>query len=311
MVFKDLKYLHHINYTIFERKWEQIGLPFWIFLTLYFLVYPFILESLHDKTEWSHSIIAVLGVAVVLKLQQNFTFFKMVQQHYLKKTFLAFQSSIMLMYASPYLAQLIYHRQWLWSMTLSLFIFLLVNFKLPKTPIRAHMTLPISVGQFEFQRGFRMHGLPILTLFIFLGIAMRYANVNLALSALFLYSILIGAYFQYLEPISAVWIYSVEPKAFLLRKIKNAIISYWKLYLPLAILQIVCLGWNDFFIVIPIYISFYLTILIVFKYACYPKELDVISSLTLVITLIFPPFSIYSLRKAWHQSIWGLSSYLE
>lgn len=161
-----------------------------------------------------------------------------------------------------------------------------------------NLTLPTPFGKrpFEFVVGFRKTFYLHLFAYFLAIMAIAVQNFNLGIFALVVVYLICLTYYSEMEIGYYVWVHIQQPRAFLLDKIKTAMLYSTLLSLPLAI------GLGLFFVEnMPIIAAFmllgylYLTTMILAKYAAYPNGIGLPQSLLLAVSFTMPPMLLVAM----------------
>ncbi len=148
---------------------------------------------------------------------------------------------------------------------------------------------PFKRWAFEFVIGFRKYFLLIMLLYLLIAIAVRVNNANLGLVILGFLSCLSAAFYIPVEPIRIVWQHNLTPNQFLCRKIGYALLCQF-LYLIPAIIILAFLfpdfHWAVF--IIAMMATLILITVVLAKYSSYPREIGVLQSFIMALSLGLP-----------------------
>ncbi|MFT6850998.1 MAG: hypothetical protein ACJATA_001816 [Sphingobacteriales bacterium] len=152
---------------------------------------------------------------------------------------------------------------------------------------------PFLKRPFEFISGFRSSLIPIVICYL-LGIASLVSqNQNLSLFSLIILVLIPISFFTKPEREIFVWIHNLKPSTFLLKKTRMVIINQILLTLPLIIMLSIGFPNITMGLAIIFIIGLGLSVLSLYgKYAYYPKEINIIQSLAIGISILIPPILI-------------------
>ncbi|WP_183575607.1 hypothetical protein HDF18_17035 [Mucilaginibacter sp. X5P1] len=171
---------------------------------------------------------------------------------------------------------------------------------------------PFSKEPFEFTVGFRKSYWLLAILYILTIISISVGNFNLGVAALLGVMLVCMNFYSITEPIFYVWIYTQQPKYFLIGKVKTAMLYSISLVLPLMILLSVFYPAKVFIILgITLIGLLYIAMSVVAKYTNYPAQINLLQIIKLGAGVIFPPFMLIIIPHFYLQSIRKLNVYLK
>ncbi|NOU39367.1 MAG: hypothetical protein HOO89_11695 [Ferruginibacter sp.] len=189
----------------------------------------------------------------------------------------------------------------------STFVFIKSN-----TNFNFTLPTPFYKNPFEFLVGFRSSFILIVALYMLMIISINVQNFGLGAFALFFLFFIIISFYQKPESVFYVWIYALNSKQFLIKKITIAIMHSFILTLPMLS------GLIYFFphyIAIIIAISLFGNILMITvllsKYAQFPDALAPSKFLALIFSAWFPPLVIAFAIRFYLQSKKSLHTILK
>ncbi len=152
---------------------------------------------------------------------------------------------------------------------------------------------PFSKRPFEFTTGFRRAFLLFILAFILVIVAVIFNNLNLGIFALMIVFGSSLSFYVSTENEYFVWTYRLSPKAFLVDKIKTALLYSSALAIPIVVLlafyfqpnigllfAFLLMGW------------LWMICAIVIKYSSYPNEINIPNAILLGLCLGLPPMLI-------------------
>lgn len=152
---------------------------------------------------------------------------------------------------------------------------------------------PFYKTPFEFLVGFRKSIIVIMALYYLIFMAMQYDNFGLAVfSLIILFFTFMGFYFNP-EDVFYVWIFSSNPKQFILGKIKTAVLNVLLLTLPIVLCLIFFFLEHKLIILLIELAGIILVITcLLSKYAQFPLSVSPTKLIALVFSAWFPPLII-------------------
>lgn len=184
----------------------------------------------------------------------------------------------------------------------------LVHFR---TRLHFIIPTPFSKNPFEFSIGFRNNFYLVITAYALATIAVCVGNFNLGVFSLLLVFAATLSYYTQLENEYYIWIHSQSARAFLLRKIKTAIIFSCALALPIALALLIFFPGHIVTVLIFFLIGWaFLLFMLLGKYAAYPGQPNITQFILLVVCVGFPPLLIVLIPYLFKKSEYRLRSIL-
>lgn len=212
---------------------------------------------------------------------------------------------------TPFLIFLIYKHYFPYAALLWILaaILALVHFK---TSLNFTIWTPFSKRPFEFTTGFRNSLFLLLGTYVLTLIAISVKNFNLGVFAMLLVFATTLSYYAKPENEYFVWIYNLDPKQFLLEKIRTGILFSSVLALPIVISLSFFFYQNLGLTFLIFFIGWaYLINMIVSKYSAFPDEMNIIQGFLFALSLWFPPLLIVMIPYFFKKSEKRLSSLLQ
>lgn len=211
----------------------------------------------------------------------------------------------------PFIIFLIYKQQFIPIILLTAIACLtaLLNFKTTR-----NISIPTPFGKkpFEFTVGFRNTFYLLFSAYGLSIIAVTVDNFNLGIFSLMLIFFTVFSYYLKPENDFFVWSYSHTPVKFLLEKIKTAFL--FSFYLCIPILFMLSIFRYEHTVVLLFFTLLgylYLTVLILAKYAAYPDEIDLVQTIIITVTILFPPMLLAVIPFFANQSVNKLKEFLK
>jgi hypothetical protein len=188
-------------------------------------------------------------------------------------------------------------------------ILALVNFR---TTFNFTIWTPFSKRPFEFTIGFRNTFYLFFMAYTLAIIAVSVSNFNLGVFAMLLVFATTLSYYSKPENEYYVWAHSLKPKAFLLGKIKTALLFSSLIALPIAIILAIFNPQNIGILSLFFLVGWaFLISIIVGKYAAYPDEMNITQGVFFALCIWFPPILIVLIPYLFKQSQNRLSNLLK
>jgi hypothetical protein len=179
-------------------------------------------------------------------------------------------------------------------------ILALVNFR-----TKYHYTIftPFSKRPFEFTRGFR-NAFPLLTIaYVLVILAINLQNFNLGAFSLMIVFASSLSFYLSTENEYFVWNYNVNPRNFLLNKIKTALLFSSALAIPIVVLLSFYFQQNIELLFLFFIIGWgWVICAIVTKYSSYPNEINIPNGILLALCLGLPPMLLILTPILFYQS---------
>jgi len=304
-----VKYYFKLQIKLLNRQLAAFGIAPILGYSLLTAIFAFISHVLFSKVEEAPYLYVVIASGVLSSLSQK------KRQDFLKMTFpaKAFRTIRIvenLSLSFPFLLILLMKNAWIAALALP-FLSIFLAFFTIRTVSSVTIPTPFTRFPFEFIIGFRRtFGLFIIAYFLLImGI---YANhVNLCFFAVISSMLTCLSFYSELETRFYVWMYNLSATAFLMHKLKRGMLLSTLLSLPLSLITIFFFP-DQFFIVLGIQLLgyFYLTTVILAKYAAFPKSMQLPHSLILGFGMMFPPFLLILIPYFYRQSLKRIQPFL-
>lgn len=185
----------------------------------------------------------------------------------------------------------------------------LVSFK---SKLQFTIPTPFYKQPFEFITGFRKTFLGFLCCYSITFIAIAVHNFNLGIFALLLNFLFCISFYTSTEPDFYVWVYSLTPKLFLIKKIKTALLHVTILTFPAAVILSLFYISNSFIIAGFYCLGYvYLAAIVCAKYSVFPVQMGLPQIILLAISIPLPPLLIILVPYFYLQSIKKLGIFLK
>ena len=136
-------------------------------------------------------------------------------------------------------------------------------------------------------------------------------NFNLAAFSLGLVFFITLSYYSFLEKPEYIWIYSHNPKTFLISKIKLALFNALFTTIPILLLLSIFESANLFPVILIFVIGeLFIVTIILSKYTAYPREMNIPNGILLGLSLLFPPLLLALIPFFYNQSVTSLKKVL-
>ncbi|MEZ4799744.1 MAG: ABC transporter permease [Flavobacteriales bacterium] len=213
--------------------------------------------------------------------------------------------------STPFFAFLLYKQFFLFAGLLLVLttILALVNFR---ASLNLTIWTPFSKRPFEFTIGFRNTFYLFFVAYVLTFFSVSVNNFNLGIFAMLLVFATTLSFYSKPENEYYVWIYHLNPKQFLLSKIKTAVLFSSSLALPIALVLSFYFYQNIGFVWLFFIVGWaFLIAIIVSKYSAYPHEMNIPQGILLAVSLWFPPILIILIPHLFRKAENKLSSLLK
>jgi hypothetical protein len=170
---------------------------------------------------------------------------------------------------------------------------------------------PFTRQPFEFLTGSRKTFLYLLFGYFLMVMAMLYKNYNLGIFSLLFHYLIYLSYYAQPENEFFVWIHSLTPERFLLRKIQMSMLHSTMISIPIFVALVLAFpaetGWSFLFLLMGF--TALITVILA-KYAAYPRQINLPQIILLFLGIYFPFLMLGIIPYFYRQSIRKLNEYL-
>ena len=293
-----------------NRTFKDAGINPMIASSLITLLFVGMSVYLFYKTEYATYIYLILALTLISKLSdmKRTEFLKICFDDFLLKKIRIIEN---LALGLPFIAFLFYKNQFVFALILliSTIILAIVGFK---TKLNFTIWTPFSKRPFEFTNGFRNTFYLFIIAYALTYIAISVKNFNLGVFAILLVFATTLHYYSKPENEYFVWIYNQKPNAFLIGKIKTALLYSTMLVLPIVIMLSIFFYPQIGIILIFIIVGWVFHIyIIVAKYASFPNEMNIVQGIFIALSIMLPPLLLISIPYFFKKSVNRLNNYLK
>jgi hypothetical protein len=305
-----VKEYFEIQYKMINRTFKDAGINPMIASSLITLLFVGMSVYLFYKTEYATYIYLILALTLISKLSdmKRTEFLKICFDDFLLKKIRIIEN---LALGLPFIAFLFYKNQFVFALILliSTIILAIVGFK---TKLNFTIWTPFSKRPFEFTNGFRNTFYLFIIAYALTYIAISVKNFNLGIFAILLVFATTLHYYSKPENEYFVWIYNQKPNAFLIGKIKTALLYSTMLVLPIVIMLSIFFYPQIGIILIFIIVGWVFHIyIIVAKYASFPNEMNIVQGIFIALSIMLPPLLLISIPYFFKKSVNRLNNYLK
>lgn len=296
-----MKYYFALQQKIIKRHIEELGLPLWAAVVIAIGLIGILYSAAHKHPQYIGYTLPYLQLALLLT-NSNARRILFLRATFTKTQFRKIRLIETTVISTPFILIALITQLW-WSVAIVLCIIPVFTFwngtELNKRPVPT----PFSKAPFEFILLFRKYWLLYLLLFAVGIIGVSVGNFNLAMVMLVLTAILGLNAYEEIEPHIILWNYNMSPDKFLKHKIYRGLLHNWIMVLPCSVAVIIGFPSLAFWVLIVWLCIPLLTILIILiKYAVYPRKMTLLEGVTLVTAMLIPVLSIalfpYYYKKA-------------
>jgi hypothetical protein len=305
-----MKEYFNLQYHLLNRKIVEIGFSPRVGYSLAIIAFYGISVVLFSSTEFAAYIYPFIPFSIVSKLSGKR------RNDFLKTIFSVTNYQKIrvlenLMIVLPFLVFMLYEQSFLMAIILvSISVLMsIINFE---NSFNYTIPTPFSKKPFEFTAGFRktFYIFPLAYFLTFKSIHVE--NFNLGIFSLLLITGAVLSYYSKPENEFFVWSFSLSPKYFLLNKIKIGLLNFSLLSLPVMISLIIFFPNESKSLVVFLLLSYiYILTVILAKYSAYPNEMNLLETMLIGFSLLFPPILLAIIPFFYTKSINQLNPILE
>ncbi len=305
-----MKYYFQLQYTRLARWLKHIGIHPIVGLVVSLMLFVVVSLVLFHKTEFAGWIYLAGAMSVLLKLSQS------QRNDFLKNLFSTFDYRVIRLVENvaaslPFIIFLVY----IGDIELAVILFflsLLFSLFRVRRLFNGTIPTPFKAFPFEFIVGFRKTFWMIGIAYFLILKGLQVDNYYLGLFGLVLLFLTSLSYYQNPEETFFVWIHSLSPEKFLLRKYSTAICC--TSILSLIGLAAILVGFSsDWVTTMIVYLlaNVVLGAMILTKYSRYPQDIGIPQGILFTLSVLFPPILLFTMWFFYSQSIKRLNTYLE
>lgn len=304
-----VKYYFQLQWTRWTRKLAELSIHSAIGVMGSIILFVGLAELLFAKLDYAALIFVFIGIVVISNLGA-YGRVKRLQMIFDKAHWRMIRLIENILAVIPFVIFLAYKLDFLLSAIILLVAILFSFIQLPGTSSWT-MPTPFKRLPFEFTAGFRSTVFALLpALFIALK-AVQVDNYNLGMAAMMLPVVISLSYYSKPEHVFFVWIFDMDSRTFLFKKIRNGLLSLVILTTPLFMLMLYAFPGRMLMTTSILCIGMVFLIAMIFaKYSAYPHELSLPQAILLGLSLWFPPLLLLVILIFYRQSIKRLQSIL-
>lgn len=299
-----------LQYQMIFRKFQDAGIQPYLGFLLSTMVFAGVSIYLFFKTEFAEYIYLLIAMTYLSRLSETR------RNEFLKICFgdrklRKIRVMENLICAVPFLIFLLL--KWHFAAA-GLLMVLAISLALANFNTSLSFTLwtPFSKKPFEFTTGLRNTFYVFLLAYTLSAIATSVDNFNLGVFALFVVFATCLSFYTSPENEYYVWIHHVKASAFLINKIKTAVLFSTILALPIALILSIVFPQNIWILLICLVIGWaFLISIILSKYSIYPEEMNLPQGVLIAMCILFPPLLLVFIPYLFKKSESRLSSLLK
>ncbi|MBT8229880.1 MAG: hypothetical protein KJO50_06430 [Bacteroidia bacterium] len=293
-----MKFYFKLEFRRIKRRLMAFGINPWLGLLLIAIVFVALSEYLFFKTELAEWVYCIICMSLMSGFSESGRINNL-KQIFSVSDYWKIRLIENCMLACPFIIYLLCKNSHSAALLLIPASFIMVFVSLIPG-VKMVLPTPFAKIPWEFPSGFRKTILLILlAMFLFVK-AIQVENFNLSLFSIgFVFVVFMSYYFK-AEPIEYYSIYTMNSKAFLLKKISFALYCSGLLTLPMQLIVAVFFPDN---ILIQAFLQFgawvFLISIILAKYSAFPNEMHFPQVILLALSLWFPPAIFFTVPIFW------------
>lgn len=293
-----------------SRKIKAMGINPVLGFLLGLIAFALLSEYIFHETEFAKYwiILACFSFQLQLSERGRMDFLRSTFGDKLKNKIRALENAIVCI---PFVAVLLYKSLLFEALTLFICSLILSPFSFQST-LNLRIPTPFSKRPSEFTTGFRQTFFMFPIAYALAIIAMSVSNLNLGIFSMLLVFLTTLSYYLKPEGVYYVWIYIDTPKSFLKNKIIIATKNATLLAMPILIALLIFYPSDSNLILFLFFIGvLFLWIIILAKYAAFPREINLLEGAAIAFALSFPPFILAIIPYFYIKSIQNLKLILD
>ncbi len=304
-----MRYYFQLQYQIFRRQIEDIGLPFAIGLFLLVLLYVAIYFITIQYPQYTPLILGYASISFLYKLT-NPNRVDFLKNIFTRQQFLTIRIAENTGCILPFLPIAIYERAWLLVALLVVLSMIFTIISIRRVEIR-NIPTPFRSSAFEFVIFFRRLWLLLVICYTLACISIYYDNINLPIVLLGIVILTALSAYDIIEDEYLVWNIAFSASGFIKNKIRIGCIQLSLLIAPF-ILLLLLFGMSMLFWGVLCWISglLLLILVILMKYAAYPRSVGITEAIGCMIIAMMPLLLIAAYPYYYKKAVQNLEKYL-
>ena len=305
-----IKTYFHLQYTMANRKFRDMGFTpavAYLLMAGLFLALSF---SLFHKISFAQYIYFLFPVPFFSRLSHR------QRNDFLKVNFLEYQYKTIrlmenLLAATPFVLFLCWKQCFLATIPLILISLLFSLLKI-NTSHSFVLPTPFSKHPFEFSVGFRNTFYLFPVAYYLAVMAVVHDNFNLGVIALGFVFITVYSFHFQADNSYYVWIFNLSPLHFLRYKIKKAVFYTFLLCVPVLLILSIFYPQNTWILLLGFLLGSLCLMLVIYaKYAAFPKEIGIMETLLIMVSIAFFPLLFVIIFYFRNQAVEKLNTVLK
>lgn len=305
-----MKEYFQLQFELMKRQFQEMGFnPIFALtlLTIGFGVFSWLLFQKSGYAPYIYSSIAIILVASLSNSKRT-EFLKITFKNTIWKRIRIIENLIVV---TPFTVVLCLKLEFISVLLLVGTTCLMAIFTF-KATFTASLPTPFSKRPFEFTIGFRNTIFLYIIIYGLAIVAVAVTNFNLGIFALLCVFAVTMSYYSKPEDEWFVWNYALNPKEFLLKKIKTGLLQTSLLLAPITIMLSVFYISNIHYILLFLIAGYSFVIsMITAKYAAYPNEMNLIEGILIALSVAFPPLLLIIVPYFFNKSTKNLKTILQ
>ncbi|HLT87093.1 MAG TPA: hypothetical protein VKZ57_05845 [Sphingobacterium sp.] len=302
-------YYFQLQYRIFRRQIEDMGFPLVVGLLLLASLYIALCAITIKYAQYAPLILGYISISLLYKLANpdRMDFLKNILT---RQRFLTIRFAENIGCTLPFIPIAIYEREWLLVTLLVMLSIIFTVISIRRVEIR-NMPTPFRSSAFEFVIFFRRLWFLLVICYTLACISIYYDNVNLPFVLLGVVMLMaLGAY-DIIEDEYLVWNNARSASSFIKNKIRMGCIQLSILIIPFMLLLLL-FGTSMFFWAIICWISgvLLLILVILMKYAAYPRSVGITEAIACMIIVMMPLLLGAAYPYYYKKAVQNLEKYL-
>lgn len=183
----------------------------------------------------------------------------------------------------------------------------LLSFFINNYILKFPLPTPFGKRPFEFMVGFRKTFLLILFYYFLCIMAILYDNFNLGLFALMITVLTTLGFYNTVEPGQYLSMYNKGAESFLWHKVSIAFKHLLLLLTPILIMLTFVFPQELQIVFLCTFLGCcYILMMIIAKYKSYPKDIDLLTSIVLTLSIVIPVFMLFTIPFFYKKSVQNL-----
>lgn len=283
-----MKFYFQLQWRRFHRIMKELGFA----PLITYVILPVILVSLmnlaYTKSKYTGFVLLIFYIKIIQNLNNNERI-----QHlkiiFGNNTFFKIRCIENFILAIPFLLVFIIHNDFR-ALSIQVLLILLLLFRASNKKVNLVLSTPFSASSHEFIEGLRKFWYWIVLSYSLTYIAITEDNVNIGLFALILLLISVLGYYNNIERDYIIWSNKRAVKEFLRYKIKQGVVGFLVLSLPIILsLGVFYPSHIDTLMIGIVICLLFIATIILAKYEAFPNNIGFSQQILILVSVIFLP----------------------